>query len=91
MAYPLYVLLPDGASWNEVPGTDSQGAAPVRWYLRQTMPTAATQTAVLVPGEGVELEQLVTDVAVQADQLGGVAVDARTQLVIDPSVGFVLT
>lgn len=91
MAYPLYVLLPDGASWNEVPGTDSQSAAPVRWYLRQTMPSASTQTAVLVPGEGSELEALVNDVAAQAEELGGVAVDARTQQVIDPSVGFVLT
>lgn len=90
MAYPLYILLPDGASWTEVPGTDSQGAAPVRWYLRQTMPTATTQTAVLVPGEGIELQQLVTSVAAQAEQLGGVAIDARTQLAIDPAENFVV-
>ena len=51
MALPLYVLLPDGVEWTDVPGTVAQAPKPVRWYLRQHMVEAATQTAVLVSGD----------------------------------------
>jgi hypothetical protein len=84
MAYPVYVLLPEGVEWTAVPGTTAQKAAPVRWYLRQSMPEAATQTAVLASGEDAELEYQVTQVARQAELLGGIAMDAMTQTVIDP-------
>jgi hypothetical protein len=84
MSYPVYVLLPEGVEWTAVAGTTAQKAAPVRWYLRQSMPEATTQTAVLVEGADAELEHHVTLVARQAETLGGIAVDAMTQTVIDP-------
>ncbi|MCW2955434.1 MAG: hypothetical protein JWO69_303 [Thermoleophilia bacterium] len=85
MAYPTYVLLPADVEWTPVPDTEAQRPAPVRWYLRQLMPLAATQMGVLVPGEGALLEQRLADVARRAEELGGIAVDVATQQVIDPS------
>ena len=86
MAVPVYVLLPDGVEWTEVPGTSAQRPAPVRWYLRQHMVDASTQTGVLVGGDELELEQRIARVAQVAQQLGGMAIDAGTQQVIVPSV-----
>ena len=86
MAVPVYVLLSDGVEWTEVPGTTAQRPAPVRWYLRQHMVDAATQTAVLVAGEDAELEQRIAEVARHAQELGGMAIDAGTQQVIEPTV-----
>ncbi|MCW2924373.1 MAG: hypothetical protein JWM98_1777 [Thermoleophilia bacterium] len=79
MAYPVYVLLPDGAEWTEVPGTRAQSPGSVRWYLRQSMPRAATQVAVMVAGEDAELARRIDEVVQQAEALGGVAVDGPTQ------------
>jgi hypothetical protein len=47
------------------------------------MPTATTQTAVLVD-EGDEISERVALVARTAIELGGITVDARTQDVVDP-------
>lgn len=84
MAHPVYVLLPDGVEWPGVPATTAQGPAPVRWYLRQSMPTATTQVAVLVPGDEAEREQRIARVVRCAQELGGVALDGATQQVIEP-------
>ena len=78
MAHPLYVLLPDGVDWTAVPGTTAQAARPIRWYLRQQMPEAATQTAVLVDGDE-ESPRIIAAVVEHATGLGGVVVDAQTQ------------
>lgn len=83
MAHPVYVLLPDTAEWSGVPGTTAQSTAPVRWYLRQLLPAAATQTAVLVPGTADERDALIAQVAHVAEALGGIAVDGLTQEAID--------
>lgn len=82
MAHPVYVLLPDGVDWTAVPGTTAQAAKPVRWYLRQQLPHATTQTAVLVDGDD-ESPQTLAAIATRAQELGGVAVDAMTQDVLD--------
>ena len=80
MAHPLYVLLPDGVDWTAVPGTTAQAARPIRWYLRQQMPEAATQTAVLVDGaEEDGHARVIAQVVEHAASLGGVVVDAQTQ------------
>jgi len=89
MAHPLYVLLPDGVEWTEVPGTTAQRPAPVRWYLRQSMPMATTQTAVLVDGDE-ESVTTIAAVAAHAEKLGGIVVDAVDQQVIEPSSGTAL-
>jgi hypothetical protein len=83
MSHPVYVLLPDGVEWTAVPGTTAQAPKPVRWYLRQSMLEAATQVAVLVDGEEPVRGQRITQVAHRAAELGGVAVDAETQQLID--------
>jgi hypothetical protein len=83
MTLPLYVLLPDGVEWTSVPGTSAQRPAPIRWYLRQSMPTATTQTAVLVE-EGDGISERVALVARTAIELGGITVDAGTQEIVDP-------
>lgn len=80
MTVPVYVLLPEGVEWMPVPGTSAQVPRPVRWYLRQVLPTAATQVGVLVSGEDLELRQILEQVREQAEQLGGVAIDAATQV-----------
>ncbi len=85
MALPLYVLLPDGVEWTEVPGTTAQAPKPVRWYLRQHMVEAATQTGVLVDTGETEPAERVAEVARRAQQLGGMVIDAGTQEVIDPA------
>lgn len=85
MSHPVYVLLPDGVDWPPVPDTAAQASAPVRWYLRQLMPEAATQTAVLIPGERAERDRRIADVAQRAGDLGGMAVDGHTQQPIDPA------
>lgn len=85
MALPLYVLLPDGVEWTEVPGTVAQTPKPVRWYLRQQMLEAATQTGVLVNTDEPDPDACVAAVAAQAKQLGGMVIDAATQQVIEPS------
>jgi len=85
MAYPVYVLLPDGVEWSEVPGTTAQNPGSVRWYLRQSMLDATTQTAVLVEGSGSQLERSLKAVLARATELGGVAVDASTQALLEPS------
>jgi hypothetical protein len=77
MALPLYVLLPDGVDWIEVPGTTAQVPRPIRWYLRQQMVDAATQTGVLVGEE--DTSTAIDAVIEQATALGGVVVDAGTQ------------
>lgn len=82
MALPLYVLLPDGVEWTSVPGTTAQRPAPIRWYLRQSMPTASTQTAVLVDEAG-DVAACVAQVVRTATELGGVTVDAGTQERVD--------
>lgn len=84
MAHPVYVLLPDGAEWPGVPATTMQGPAPVRWYLRQSMPSATTQVVVLVPGTDAEVAERLASVVRRAHQLGGVAIDGTTQELIDP-------
>ncbi len=84
MAFPLYVLLPDGVEWSEVPGTAAQAPRPIRWYLRQSMPEASTQIGVLVRGDVEEAAPRIAAVATQARELGGMALDAGTQDVIDP-------
>lgn len=83
MTFPVYVLLPEGVEWTAVPGSTAQSSAPVRWYLRQQVPDAATQTAVLVGGDGADLERCVVEVVRRAGQLGGIAIDAGTQEPID--------
>lgn len=84
MAHPVYVLLPDGVEWTAVDGTTAQAPKPVRWYLRTQLPEATTQTAVLVDGDE-ERPDLLARVASRAAELGGVAIDASTQDVLDPS------
>ncbi len=85
MALPLYVLLPDGVEWTELPGTTAQAPKPVRWYLRQHMLEAATQTGVLVDTDEVDPAQRVAQVAARAQELGGMVVDAGTQSVVEPT------
>lgn len=85
MALPLYVLLPDGVEWTEVPGTVAQAPKPVRWYLRQHMLDAATQTGVLVSGDEDDKGPRIARVVAQAKQLGGMVIDAGTQDVVEPS------
>ena len=85
MALPLYVLLPDGVEWTEVPGTTAQASKPVRWYLRQHMVEAATQTGVLVNTNEPDPTRCVSQVARRAQELGGMVIDAGTQEVVDPS------
>jgi hypothetical protein len=87
MSLPLYVLLPDGVEWSEVPGTTAQAAKPIRWYLRQQMPEATTQTAVLV-GED-DAARSIGAVVEQAHELGGVVVDAGTQAVVETAADVV--
>jgi hypothetical protein len=91
MAHPAYVLLPDGVEWTAVPGTSAQAPRPVRWYLRQSMPMATTQTGVLVDDTDDQLARRLAAVARRAQELGGVAVDASTQQVIDPDAVHVRT
>ncbi len=79
MAHPVHVLLADGVDWIEVPGTTAQRPQPVRWYLRQAMLEASTQTAVLVAGSEHEQAERIAAVVQQAADLGGVTVDAMTQ------------
>lgn len=86
MAHPVYVLLPDGVEWTEVPGTTAQSPRPIRWYLRQSLPIATTQVGLLVDGDDAALDARLADVARHAQELGGIAVDASTQHVIDPEV-----
>jgi hypothetical protein len=86
MAHPVYVLLSDQVEWTPTEGTTAQAAAPIRWYLRQSMPTATTQTAVLIAGSAAQLEERVAHVAQRARDLGGIAVDATTQCVIEPRI-----
>jgi hypothetical protein len=81
MALPLYVLLPDGVDWTEVPGTTSQMPRPVRWYLRQHNVDATTQVGVLV-GEQ-DAARAIGLVVERAHELGGVVVDAGTQQVVE--------
>ena len=81
MSLPLYVLLPDGAEWTEVPGTTAQTSSQVRWYLRQHVPEATTQTAVLV-GED-DAARSIGAVVERAHELGGIVVDAGTQQVVE--------
>jgi hypothetical protein len=57
----------------------------VRWYLRQHMVEAATQTGVLVDTDEPDPERCVAEVARRAQQLGGMVIDAGTQEVVDPS------
>jgi hypothetical protein len=83
MSLPLYVLLPDGVEWSPVPGTVAQSSGPVRWYLRQHMVDAATQTAVLVEGDEEEQRRRVGEVAARAQELGGMTIDAGTQATIE--------
>lgn len=85
MALPLYVLLPDGVEWTEVPGTTAQAPKPVRWYLRQHMVEAATQTGVLVDTDEPAPDERVAQVARRALELGGMVIDAGTQQVVEPS------
>lgn len=85
MALPLYVLLPDGVEWSDVPGTVAQAPKPVRWYLRQHMVEATTQTAVLVSGDEDDKGPRVAEVVARAKQLGGMVIDAGTQDVVEPS------
>jgi len=80
----VYVLLAEGVQWTAVPGTTAQRPAPVRWYLRQSMPTAATQTVVLIEVSDDDLDRCIAEVARCAESLGGVALDGPTQQVIDP-------
>jgi hypothetical protein len=87
MAYPVYVLLPADVEWSEVPGTTAQAPAPIRWYLRRWMPAAATQVAVLVEGEGAQRDERIVQVASAATDLGGMAIDATTQLPVDAGAG----
>jgi hypothetical protein len=80
MAIPVYVLLPtETTEWAAVPGTSAQAPKPVRWYLRQAMPEATTQVGLLVAGEGSELADRLDQVVIQAQQLGGLAIDAGSQ------------
>lgn len=81
---PLYVLLPEGAEWTAVDGTTAQRPAPIRWYLRQAMPEATTQTAVLVD-ENADSDAVIADVARRAAELGGVTVDAGSQEIVQPT------
>lgn len=86
MAYPVYVLLHDDVEWTAVPGTVAQKPAPVRWYLRQSMPTATCQVAVLVDdADDATMDRMIAEVARTAEALGGVAVDGHTQDRIDPA------
>lgn len=85
MADPVYVLLPESVEWTAVPGTDAQRPGPVRWYLRQHMLDAATQTAVLVSGDDEQRASRAQQVAARARDLGGMAIDASTQQPIEPS------
>lgn len=85
MAFPVYVLLPKDVEWTAVPGSTAQAPAPVRWYLRQHMPEAVTQTAVLIAEDERVLEHRIAAVAHRAIELGGMAIDAQTQERIDPS------
>jgi hypothetical protein len=86
MALPLYVLLPDGVEWTEVPGTVAQTPRPVRWYLRQHMVGAATQVGVLVSGDDEQAQaRCIAEVAARAKQLGGMVVDAGTQEPVEPT------
>jgi len=84
MALPLYVLLPDGVEWTAVPGTVAQAPKPVRWYLRQHMVDAVTQVGVLVSTDTPDPRQVAALVAQRAQQLGGMAIDAGTQQVVEP-------
>ena len=81
MALPLDVLLPDGVDWSPVSGTMAQVPRPIRWYLRQHMPEASTQVAVLV-GED-DASGRIDEVVEHARQLGGIVVDAGTQQVVE--------
>ena len=83
MALPLYVLLPDGVEWTDVPGTVAQAPRPVRWYLRQHMVEATTQTAVLVSGDQDDKGPRIAEVVAQAERLGGKVIDAGTQDVVE--------
>jgi hypothetical protein len=84
MALPLYVLLPDGVEWTELAGTTAQAPKPVRWYLRQHMVEAATQTGVLVDTDEPDPAARVDQVARRAQELGGMVIDAGTQEVVEP-------
>ena len=90
MALPLYVLLPDGVEWTAISGTTAQTPKPVRWYLRQHMVEAATQTGVLVDTGEPDPAARVAEVARRAQELGGMVIDAGTQEVIDPSAPITL-
>lgn len=83
MTHPLYVLLPADVEWPAVAGTSAQAPKPVRWYLRQHMVDAASSVAVLVAGDDAEQASSIEVVVRQAEQLGGVVVDAATQQLVD--------
>lgn len=84
MAHPVYVLLSEGREWSPLAGTTSQSPAAVRWYLRQSMPEAATQTVVLVEGDEIEVAQRIALVVARAEELGGVVIDGPTQQLLEP-------
>lgn len=84
MAHPVYVLLSEGHEWTPLAGTTSQPPASVRWYLRQSMPQAATQTVVLVEGDETECAARIAQVVQRAEELGGVVIDGPTQQRLEP-------
>lgn len=84
MNHPLYVLLPADVDWTPVAGTTAQAPRPIRWYLRQHMPDATQQVAVLVEGDSSSRHAVrAAQVLERATALGGVVVDAQTQLLLD--------
>ncbi len=83
MNHPLYVLLPADVDWTPVAGTTAQAPRHIRWYLRQHMPEATQQVAVLVAGDASAQAMRAADVQRRAESLGGVVVDAETQQLLD--------
>lgn len=81
MAHPVYVLLPEDTQWVDMPETSAQTPKPIRWYLRQKLPTATTQIGILV-SDGPDLSLMLAQIARKAQMLGGMAIDATTQEVI---------
>ena len=82
MPHHVYVLLSEGREWTPLAGTTSQAPAPARWYLRQSMPEAVTQTVVFVDGDAAEHERGLTQVIARAGELGGIVIDGPTQQVL---------
>ena len=84
MNHPLYVLLPADVEWTPVAGTTTQAPRPIRWYLRQHMPEATHQVAVLVAGDSPSAHAMrAADVLEHATRRGGVVGDAETQQLLD--------